>query len=268
MVRTSWFAISGAWSVILIGAPGCGPPDYARRVGSNDAATSISPAPLSSNVDPDLLAYWRFDDQVGSVVADSSGRGHDGALISNGPTPMPVWTTGKVRGALALNGQTFVRVPDSPDWDHIGTANAFTLVVWVMRQTTVVSRQYQVTEWEHFNLGFKDDYLTPIANTEINQFWYCTASAPTMNGLWMHVAGTYDGTTLRGYENGVEICNLDFTTMLTTDDTGLIIGGKINAAGPIVEQVFTGLVDELAIYGRALGPSEIAELAAGKPIAP
>jgi hypothetical protein len=223
-------------------------------------------------LDPALLAYWRFDDAAGTAVRDSSGHGHDGTLISNISAPVPVWTTGKVRGALALDGRTFVSVPDSPDWDRIGSTNALTVVAWVIRQTsvvgwnTVVSRQYQTTEWEHFNLGFKDDSLTPIAGTQVNPSWYCTAPAPTTEGLWMHIAGTYDGTTLRGYENGAEICNLDFTTALTTDDTGIIIGGKINDAGPLVQQVFTGVIDELAIFSRALDASEIAAIAKGRPI--
>jgi hypothetical protein len=270
MVRTPFFAISAAWSALLIGAPACGPPDYARRVGGDDAGNS--PASTLSMVDPALLAYWRFDDGAGIAVADSSGRGHDGVLIANGATPPPVWTTGRVRGALALDGKTFVRVPDSPDWDQIGSADAFTIVAWVIRQTTVtgwntiVSRQYQITQWEHFNLGFKGDYVAPIASTQVDQFRYCTAPAPSVSGLWMHIAGTYDGATLRGYQNGIEVCSIAFPATLPSDDTGLIIGGKTNAAGPNVEQAFTGLVDDLAVYGRALAAGEIAELAGGKPI--
>jgi hypothetical protein len=273
-VRSLRFVISAAWSSLLIGAPACGPPDYATRVGRDHSPTSNTPGSTSAPIDPGLLAYWRFDDGAGTLVADSSGRGHDGTLIGNGATPMPVWTTGKVRGALAFDGQTFVRVPDSPDWDQIGSANAFTVVAWVIRQTTasgwntVVSRQYQVTQWEHFNLGFKGDYVAPVASTQIDELRYCTAPAPSVSGLWMHVAGTYDGTTLRGYENGIEVCNLAFSAALPSDDTGLIVGGKTNAAGPFVEQSFTGLVDDLAIYSRALDASELAELAAGKSITP
>jgi hypothetical protein len=270
MVRVSTIA---SWSALVIGAEGCGSPDYATWVGRADATANSSPA-LPATVEPALLAYWRFDDGVGTAVMDSSGRGHDGAILGNGPLPIPVWTTGKVGGALALDGQTFVRVPYSSDWDELGATNAFTVVAWVVRQTTaigwstLVSRQYQQTTWEHFELSFKDDHAGPLASTQINQDWYCNASAPTVNGLWTHIAGTYDGTTLRGYQNGIEVCNLAFSTTLTPDDTGVVIGGENNMAGPIVNQLFTGLVDELAIYSRAFGPSEIAELAAGKPIAP
>ncbi len=207
-------------------------------------------------------------------MVDSSGRGHDGVILGNGALPIPVWTTGKVGGALALDGQTFVRVPYSSDWDQLGATNSFTVVAWVVLQTTVigwstlVSRQYRQTTWEHFELSFKDDHAGPVASSQINEDWYCNASAPTVNGLWTHVAGTYDGTTLRGYQNGIEVCSRALSTTLTPDATGVVIGGANNMAGPIVNQFFTGLVDELAIYSRALGPSEIAELATGTPIAP
>jgi hypothetical protein len=268
-VRTPFVAIAAS-ALLLVAETGCGPPDYLRVTASLDAGTD--PATMAT-VDPSLLGYWRFDDRTGATVTDSSGLGHHGTIIANQGTPRPVWTTGKVGGALAFDGNTFVSVPDSPDWDRVGGANAFSVVAWVIRQNdaagwnTVVSRQYQTTQWEHFNLGFKDDSLTPIAGTQVNPLWYCTAPSPTTDGLWMHIAGTYDGTTLRGYENGAEICHLDFSTVLTTDDTGIIIGGKINDRGPLVQQVFTGLIDELAVFSRALDASEIVAIARGQPVA-
>jgi hypothetical protein len=256
----------------MIGAVGCGSPDYATWTGFADAAANSSPASAIA-VDSALLAYWRFDDGAGTVVKDALGRGHDGIILANGSAASPVWTTGKVGGALALDGHTFVRVPYSRDWDELGATNAFTVVAWVLRQTnvtgwsTLVGRQFQRTTWEHFELSFKDDHVVPLSSTQINQNWYCTAPSPTTNGLWTHVAGTYDGTTLRGYVNGIEVCNLAFSTTLTTDDTGVVIGGENNMADQTVNQFFTGIVDELAIYSRAFGASEIAGLAAGKPIA-
>jgi hypothetical protein len=256
---------------LLIGAVACGSPDYARWVGGADAATGSPAVPAKGEAA--LLAYWRFDDGAGTVVTDALGRGHDGTILTNGAAPNPVWTTGKVGGALALDGSTFVRVPYSSDWDELGATNAFTVVAWVLRQTnatgwsTLVGRQFQRTTWEHFELSFKDDHVAPLSSTQINQNFYCTAPSPTTNGLWMHVAGTYDGTTLRGYVNGIEVCNLVISAALTTDDTGVVIGGENNMADPTVNQFFTGLVDELAIYSRAFSASEVAAVAAGKPIA-
>jgi hypothetical protein len=48
--------------------------------------------------DPNLLAWWRFDETSGTTAKDSAGN-YDGTLI-NGPT----WTTGIIDGALQLDG--------------------------------------------------------------------------------------------------------------------------------------------------------------------
>jgi len=259
---------------MLVVVSACGSPDYARWVGKSDPLAKVTPDAAPVAVDPSLLAYWRFDDGVGSAVADSSGRGNDGTVLGNGTSPTPVWTTGNAGGALALDGQTFVRVPYSSDWDQIQTTNAFTVVGWVMRQTpiigwnSVVTRQFQGTTWEHFELSFKDDHVVSVASSQINPDWYCTAPLPTASGLWMHIAGTYDGTIVRGYENGIEVCNLAFSATLVADNTGVVIGGEDNTADRTVNQFFTGLVDDIAIYSRAMSPGEIAEIAAGKAIVP
>jgi len=49
--------------------------------------------------DDGLVAHWKFDETSGITAADSSGNGNDGILI-NGPT----WTTGKIDGAVSLDG--------------------------------------------------------------------------------------------------------------------------------------------------------------------
>ena len=168
-----------------------------------------------------------------------------------------------------------MRVPYSSDWDQLQTTHAFTVVGWVMRRqmpvigwNSVISRQYQRSTWEHFELSFKDDRVVSVASSQINADWYCTAPSPTASGLWTHIAGTYDGTTVRGYENGIEVCSLAFSATLLADDTGIVIGGQDNTADQTVNQFFTGLVDDMAIFSRAMSTGEIAEIAAGKPITP
>ena len=56
--------------------------------------------------------------------------------------------------------------------------------------------------------------------------------------------------------------------LFVADNTGVVIGGEDNTADRTVNQFFTGLVDDIAIYSRAMSPGEIAEIAAGKPIVP
>jgi len=69
-------------------------------------------------------------------------------------------------------------------------------------------------------------------------------------GEWYHIAGTFDGTTLRCYLNGVET------------DTNLLSAIKSGNATLFIGQVgwgniFNGVVDELKIYNRALSVEEV-----------
>ena len=40
--------------------------------------------------DPDLAAYWKFDDGSGTTAFDSSGNGNEGVFVGD-----PQWVTGK-----------------------------------------------------------------------------------------------------------------------------------------------------------------------------
>jgi hypothetical protein len=70
---------------------------------------------------------------------------------------------------------------------------------------------------------------------------------------WSHLAGTYDGTTMQLYVNGVLVSSAAQTGNLTTSLGALMIGG--NAVSP--GKNFMGKIDEVRIYNRALGASEI-----------
>jgi Concanavalin A-like lectin/glucanases superfamily len=75
---------------------------------------------------------------------------------------------------------------------------------------------------------------------------------------WSHLAVSYDGTTLRLYVNGAQVSSRATSgTILKTTDP-LWIGGN----QPYGEY-FHGLIDEVRVYDRALGPAEVrAEMSA------
>ena len=68
--------------------------------------------------------------------------------------------------------------------------------------------------------------------------------------VWQHLAVTYDGTTASVYINGQPAASGDGTL-------GAVIPAplKIGNAGSC--QSFAGLIDEIAIYNRALSAAEI-----------
>jgi len=67
-------------------------------------------------------------------------------------------------------------------------------------------------------------------------------------GIFQHVAGTYDGTAMRLFLNGVEVGNLTVS--------GAVDAGNGVELGSVGEPL-DGALDEAAIYGKALSPAEL-----------
>jgi len=70
-----------------------------------------------------LVAYWRLDEGSGDTAYDSAGS-NNGTLMNG-----PVWTTGKINGALEFDGEDdYVDIADS---DVFTLNEAYTLSAWI-----------------------------------------------------------------------------------------------------------------------------------------
>ncbi|MBC7286908.1 MAG: LamG domain-containing protein [Armatimonadetes bacterium] len=75
-----------------------------------------------------------------------------------------------------------------------------------------------------------------------------------MPGYWTHVAGTYDGQTLRVYTNGVLRAEIEAPGGVAPRKRSAVIG---NYVGRKNAYPMDGLIDEVRIYNRALTVEEI-----------
>jgi predicted phosphodiesterase len=86
---------------------------------------------------------------------------------------------------------------------------------------------------------------------------YVTSPNSYDNGQWHHGVVTYDGSILRLYVDGVQV------NTLSTSSTPETVGNyplKIGANSRIVDNLFTGNIDEVGVWNRALTTSEITNL--------
>jgi beta-lactam-binding protein with PASTA domain len=82
-----------------------------------------------------------------------------------------------------------------------------------------------------------------------------TATRLTPN-VWTYLAATYDGTTLRTYVNGVQVGSLTAPGLIAAT-----VGGALEIGGDALwGEFFSGMIDDVRIYNRALSATEITSL--------
>jgi Concanavalin A-like lectin/glucanases superfamily len=197
-----------------------------------------------------LVAAYNFDEGAGPTLTDYSTSANDGTL--DGAT----WTTsGKYGGALSFDGTNDrVIVGASSSLDLV---RGMTLEAWIQPTVgqrgwrTIIHRE-QSSYYLHASMG--SALLQPVGGGHFSKAISTVVRSPTSLpvGAWSHLAVTYDGAELRLYINGALVASTPETGDISQTTEPLSIGGN----GPYGEY-FEGLIDEVRIYNRALGPSEI-----------
>ena len=218
-------------------------------------ARFATPVPLPTG----LVACWRAENNA----QDVSGV-NNGTLVNSGtPAAEVSFGVGKVGRAFGFHGAA-IKALASTTLD-VGVGNGLTIEAWI--KPADLAHQYPLVEWNegsrigtHFWIsadfsgqGGSGCLFANIVDT--NQvFHFVISQAGLLNTSdWQHVALTYDKSSGMGrlFLNGVNVAsaNVGSFTPLTTPD--LYLGHRLGAA------FYSGLMDELTIYNRALTANEI-----------
>jgi glucose/arabinose dehydrogenase/chitodextrinase len=228
---------------------------YSYRVRAVDAAINLGPYSNTATATtqaggggPTPVAAYSFNAGSGTTAADSSGLGNTGAIGT------ATWSTqGKYGNALAFNGTSAkVTIPDAPS---LRLTTGMTLQAWVF--PTAAS-----SDWKDLLYKGNDNYYLsgssccqgfPVAGGIFSgSYGEAYGSSTLVLNTWTHVAGTYDGTTLRLYVNGVQVASKAQTGSLATSSNPFTIGGDA-----IYGQYFAGRIDEVRVYASALTAAQI-----------
>jgi hypothetical protein len=208
-------------------------------------------------MDPDLVAWWEFEEPDGVTAKDSTANRNDGLLTQQGVSGVE----GKIGRALAFDGTIPGRVLVSSS-NSLGQATtAMTVAMWLRLQeggeegcVLEMDQSWKLLLTSAFPRLNADDGRILSLDTKV---------AP---GDWHHVAFVFDSGKVRGYIDGVKQASaLDTFAEAPTNTPLPALGSEglsIGAALPVdAIQGFTGEVDEVRLYRRALGDPEIAALA-------
>jgi len=232
---------------------------------SLDAVLSepVAPTPLlPADLLDGLVAWWPFDGNAD----DASGNGNHGTV--NGAT-LVAGRDGKADGAYHFDGNDTITVADSASLR--GVTNAFSVAAWVKydKPCTIVDSWVSIlskgTEGRQFGLNFN---LTTrsTANTEIGLFQHASFRTFPEQGVWTHVAVTFDEEGFAtAYVNGTAVGRYVSSPVLTVNNEELVIGADPHGD---LEQLY-GALDDVIVWNRALTEEEIILLCTGeKPVAP
>ena len=204
---------------------------------------------------PGLVGYWKMDEGGGTQARDMSGWGNNATLVGS-----PTWIPVSNGLAIDFNGSTsYARVSDQAGLD---VTTGLTLSAWIKprAQTSqdLIGRAIA---------GSSDGYELSLSSAgtvfmRLNQASFgdtyrldSLTHYPFSGTKWMHVAATYNGTTMRIYINGVFEGSITGPTAIAANLLNVGIGAQSDGT-----RRFNGNMDDVRIYNRALSASEIATL--------
>jgi len=206
-----------------------------------------------------LLGAWGFDEASGATALDASGLARHGTL-ANG--------AGRADGFFgrALETDGAAGNVDLGGLDVPG--DQLSILVWIRpddfgtSDARIVSKSTGAAERDHVWM------LSTIDGPHLRFRLETGGSTSTLvgdggalaAGTWTHAAATYDGATMRLYQDGVLVGSRAKSGPIDPDPA---VAAWVAANPGRSGQVFDGRIDELKIYGRALDAGEIqAEMAA------
>lgn len=197
-----------------------------------------------SEIAPDPLACWPLHEDSGSTANDVAGS-NDGSI------------TDATLGVAGLLGTSAYSLDGSDDGVAIGslaTPPAWTLSAWVKKDSTTSSKHIWGDNGRRATLAYEiygsDGYEVRIWD---GSNAYLLTSSNTTTGEWLHLAGTFDGSTLALYINGSQVGSRSAADPAYNDSWHI---GYDSGNG----NHFDGDVADVRFYDQALTGSEIQTL--------
>jgi hypothetical protein len=187
----------------------------------------------------DSLVAYGFDESSGSSVADASGNGRTGAVTT------ATWSaSGRYGAALTFDGSGS-RVSTVAT---MAIGSAFSFTAWVFNPSAS-GYETIAAHGSGRDVFLQDGRLSLFDGTRDVDLG---ATVPA--GTWAHVAVTGAAGSVRAYVNGVSATPVSASTA-GGSSASLVIGAWPNGGG--FADHFSGSIDEVRWYGRALSQTEV-----------
>ena len=195
-----------------------------------------------------LVAAYNFDETSGSSVVDGSANGNNGTVTGASRT-----SNGKYGRALSFHGTSnWVTIADAGVLD---LSTQMTIEAWVYPTSLGSANRSVVVKEAGTSFRYAlDAHRASRPGGRLNTGTVKSILAPAQlsTNTWSHLAVTYDGAVLRFFVNGT-LVRSSATIGTVAPSTGVLRIGGSN----IASEWFAGRIDDVRLYARALGQTEI-----------
>jgi hypothetical protein len=192
-----------------------------------------------------LLAHWALDETEGDIACDSGGL--NDAALAGGPAWQP--EGGILGGALLLDGiDDCIETPLKLD----PSAGPFSVFAWVLGGAPgqVIVSQVGGADW--LMVADEGVLATELSLSSVTNGVLVSAVSIT-DGNWHRVGLTWDGSTRSLYVDDVNVAE-DPEAYLAGQDAAVYIGASGPGNRSRAATFFSGLIDDVRIYKRAVKP--------------
>lgn len=210
-----------------------------------------------------LIAYYSFSGNA----KDDSGNGLDGVLGDGFGSAEPAITAdkdGTSSSAYSFNGvDSYIDLSESSDFD-LANHEEFSVSTWINPADTtngiIVSKYISASDNRMWLLRIWEGNIRFVA-LDGTSTSFDMLETPVQSG-WQHIAVVLDNGVYRIYVNGTEMNSTSKTVdMLSTSPTAKTLIGAVHFSNKLFDRIFTGDIDEVRVYKRALSTTEIELLA-------
>lgn len=215
------------------------------------ATPSVITSAHAGDVTTGLVAYWNFEN--GSTI----GTPFIGSLnLSTVGSPAYTATGGNASSrGLSLNGTSYLTSTTYPS--SLNGNNPYTIAAWFK---TTTGNNGGIVGYGSTGTCLGNNLRLGSARTFITYWYGCdygSSMVPDFVNVWTHVAATYDGTTHKFYHNG-SFLNQGTGYVRATTGNNFFLGKTVD------DIPFSGVLDDVAVYTRALTATDIVDLMNGE----
>ena len=175
------------------------------------------------------LAQWKMDETTGTVMADSSGNGHNGTYAGGlalgstvGDFTAPHFVNDWTKHAVVANGSWMNGVNSAITMEGLYYADSFTSYATLFGIDSLgQSPRRMALRWDTGAGG-----LNACLSTTSNDYTTGGLGPAGVTGAWYHAAAVYSQAAgkLRGYINGTKVLEINAAGTLTSATTSMYVG--------------------------------------------